>query len=252
MMSKAITKGVVYVVSGAGFTRAAIASAESVKKQSPKLKVHLFTDQTNIESPWINSVAPIENPHVRSKVDYIHQSPYDYTLFLDADTRVVDDISSLFEVLDRFDLAIAHAQHRNHFPTRQKWTTEIPYAFPQMNSGVILFKRNKSTIQLLKDWQKAYHENGFWKDQVTLRELIWKSDLRIHILPPEFNIRFDKYIDIWTEKEAAPKILHYARFKEEHQANYNESRGKIQTRKQHWQAKWIKLKWIWKELKSLV
>ncbi|MEM1320988.1 MAG: putative nucleotide-diphospho-sugar transferase [Bacteroidota bacterium] len=251
-MSKSPTKGIIYITAGASFTRLALASAESAKQHSPNIRVHLFSDQPDVQSPWIDGLSLIENPHVRSKVDYIHQTPFDYTLFLDADTRIISDIHSLFDVLKRFDLAIAHAQKRNHFPTQQKWTEDIPYAFPQMNSGVLLFRKNEKSIQLLKDWQQAYHNNGFWKDQVTLRELIWKSDLRISILPPEFNIRFAKYLDVWTEKEAAPQILHYAKFKEDFNASYQEAKGKIQTRRQHWQAKWIKLKWIWQELKSLV
>lgn len=251
-MIKHKDKGVLYVATGAGFTEMAIASAKSLKEHTSGIKVHLFTDQPNVQSKWIDSTGEIENSHVRSKVDYIHQSPFQYTLFLDADTKIVADISELFQLLDRFDMAIAHAQQRNHFPTLQNWKTELPYAFPQMNSGVVLFRANELTKKLFEDWQEAYHNNGFHKDQVTLRELIWNSALRISILPPEYNIRFVKYLDIWTEKETQPKILHFAAYKDEFEAHYQDAQGKKQTRKQRFQERWIKLKWIWKELKSLV
>ena len=37
---------------------------------------------------------------------------------------------------------------------------------------------------------------------------MWTSDLAIYVLPPEYNIRYRKYLDIWTDREAVPKILH--------------------------------------------
>lgn len=245
-----MSKGVLYVAAGKGFTEMALASAQSVKSHSSRLKTHLFTDQANISSKWVDSVSHIENPHARSKIDYLSKSPFDNTLFLDADTRVVKDISELFQLLDRFEIAIAHAQKRNHFPTTQSWKTQLPYAFPQMNSGVILYKKTEATLKLWQDWQKSYHKTGFHKDQVTLRELLWTSDLKLYILPPEYNIRFEKYLTVWTEKEADPKILHFAEFKEEFQA-HQEVPGKIQTRKQRFQLRWAKLKWIWQQIKSL-
>jgi hypothetical protein len=61
-------------------------------------------------------------------------------------------------------------------------------------------------------WSHAYHEAGFKWDQITLRELMWTSDLAIYVLPPEYNVRYRKYLDIWTAREAVPKILHFAEF----------------------------------------
>jgi hypothetical protein len=45
-----------------------------------------------------------------------------------------------------------------------------------------------------------------------LRELLWGSDLRLHILPPEYNIRYERYLSFWDPKEAVPQILHLAKF----------------------------------------
>jgi hypothetical protein len=197
--------------------------------------------------PAVDSVSPIENPHVRSKIDYIHKTPFDRTLYLDADTRIVADITSLFDLLDRFDLAIAHAHQRNHFATQQIWNVDIPDAFPQMNGGVLLYNHQPETIRLLQDWQRAYHGHAFSKDQVTLRELLWKSDLRIAILPPEYNIRYKKYLDVWTDEEAKPYILHFPEYKER---DARVAGKKLNFReKLEWRLQ--KIKWIWKNLKSL-
>jgi len=67
----------------------------------------------------------------------------------------------------------------------------------------------------LESWSNAYHESEFDKDQVTLRELLWLSDLRIATLPPEYNLRFKKYLKIWEGDEAQPKILHFGEFLED-------------------------------------
>jgi hypothetical protein len=32
------------------------------------------------------------------------------------------------------------------------------------------------------------------------------------ILPPEYNIRYEKYLTVWEEREAIPRILHFAEF----------------------------------------
>ena len=58
-----------------------------------------------------------------------------------------------------------------------------------MNSGVILFKSTTPVLAFLRAWQQAYHSAGFKKDQVTLRELLWGSDLRLISFPR--NIIFD-------------------------------------------------------------
>ena len=78
----------------------------------------------------------------------------------------------------------------------------------------MLFKSSPAVLELLRAWGPAYHSAGFKKDQVTLRELLWLSDLRIHILPPEYNVRYEKYMRVWEEKEAIPRILHFSAFHE--------------------------------------
>ena len=204
--------GVVYIATGEKYVRAAAKSAESVKKHCNNIRIHLFTDISDFRHEFIDGVTVIEQPHRRSKVNYLFKSPYGRTLYLDADTRVVGNIEDVFNLLDNFDIALAHAHQRNHPATLEKWNTNIPYSFPQMNGGVVLFRMNTRVESMLKQWRDAYHTAGFKKDQTTLRELIWNSDLRLTILPPEYNIRYKKYLWIWKKNEAVPKILHLKKY----------------------------------------
>jgi len=61
-------------------------------------------------------------------------------------------------------------------------------------------------------WRRCFHNAGFLQDQMTLRELLWESDLRIATLPPEYNVRFIKYHLMWAEREATSKIFHRRRY----------------------------------------
>ena len=203
--------GVIFVATGE-YARAAVKAAESVRKFCPTLGLQLFTDHSDVPPGVFDRVSPIENPHMRSKVDFMPHTIFERTLYLDTDIRIVEDIREMFSLLDRFDIAIAHAHARNQPSTNDQWKCRIPEAFPQMNSGVILYKKSPPVMKLLTDWGTCYREAGFKKDQVTLRELLWSSDLRIATLPPEYNIRSNKYLKVWEAKEARPKILHYARF----------------------------------------
>lgn len=204
--------GVIYIATGRKYIEMAMKSALSIRKFSPELNIHLFGDWDKQGFNFEKSCAPftsvgmVEDAHYRSKVDYMCKSLYDRTLYLDTDTRVAEDITPMFKLLDRFDIALAHAPER---VTRlQKWNTDVPDSFPQFNSGVILYKNSKEVIQVLSDWKQAFQEAKFRSDQVTLRELLWKSDLRIATLPPEYNLRFFKYIFLWNRREAKAKILH--------------------------------------------
>ena len=210
--------GVVYIVSGKFHTAAATQSARSVRATNPKLAIDIFTDE-EADEELFDKVHNIPSGHLRSKVDWLPKSRFEKTLYLDSDTRVMEDIGQLAELLERFDIALAHGHQRHGARQNIFWNERIPACFPQINGGVILYSGRPSVRAFLENWSRSYHEAGFKWDQITLRELIWKSDLRLYILPPEYNVRYEKYLDIWTEEEATPKILHFARFYDELEAD---------------------------------
>ena len=209
--------GVLYIVTGEKYLHAAIHSARSVRKFAPELGIHLFTGDVNypplIENMGVfDTIEQIENPHRRSKVEYLKNSPFERTLYLDSDTEVVAPITQMYGVLDAFDMAICHAHWRNHVITSKVWNRALPPSFPQFNSGVILYKRNAKTTEVFEAWAKGFEQARFPQDQVTLRETLWNSDIRVYTLPPEYNVRFWKYLYLWNAKEVQPRILHMQKF----------------------------------------
>jgi hypothetical protein len=212
---KSPNHGVVFVATGTRYIRCAIIAARSVQATNPNLPIALFTDDKALaaETPGLFAhVLDIGEVHHRSKIDCMARSPFSRTLFLDADTRVLNDITEMFQLLERYDLAMAHAHARNREATRATWLTPLPDSFPQFNTGVLLYRMNPQMQALFDDWQVAYRKAGFRKDQVTLRELLWHSDLCVATLPPEYNIRYPKYLWLWGRREARPRICHFRRF----------------------------------------
>jgi Nucleotide-diphospho-sugar transferase len=213
-----VTDGVLFVATGRRYIDAGMRAAATVRRHSPDLGVHLFADwrsqgyDFDRDAGPFTSVAEVENPHRRSKIDYLTQTPFDRTLYLDTDTSVRTDITEMFEILDRFDIALCHA-HRRNAPNRTKpWRIPLPAAFPQFNTGVLLYRGTAEVIAFLESWRDAFREARFPQDQVTMRELLWLSDLRVATLPPEYNVRFIKYHYLWTKSEATTKILHLQRY----------------------------------------
>lgn len=228
--------GVIYIAAGKFHAQAAAASARSVRETNPWLEIDLFTDEPEVDGPF-DRIVPFENGHIRSKVDHLASTRFAWTLYLDSDTRVVADLKPMFELLSRFDLAIAHAHARNAGRQNEIWHSEIPDAFPQHNSGVLLYRGEGRTLDFLRAWKAAYHEAGFKWDQVTLRELLWTSDLAVYILPPEYNVRYRKYLDLWESREAVPKILHMADYFNELEKSPDSAKRKDKGLTKFW-AKW--------------
>lgn len=214
----AATQGILYIAAGAKYIRAAMRSVQTVRKHCPGLPTHLFADWPGhafdfSESPYpFTSVDTIADPHRRSKVDYLPRTPFDRTLYLDTDTALNTDIRGAFALLDRFDIALSHGHRRNTAARLKSWHLNLPQAFPQFNSGVMLYRRTAAVVDFLEEWQRAFHDAGFRQDQMTLRELLWASDLRVATLPPEYNVRHLKYHFLWSAKEAATQIFHRRRY----------------------------------------
>lgn len=208
--------GVIFTATGARYIRCAVAAAQSVRAKNPGLAIALFTDDValvpQVGAGLFAHVLDIRNVHHRSKIDCMARSPFARTVFLDADIRVRADITDLFALLDRHDIAMAHAHARNRPQTQAIWQTALPDAYPQFNTGVMAYRLTPEVQTLFIRWKEAYRAAGFRKDQVTMRELLWHAELRVATLPPEYNIRYPKYLWLWSRREARPRICHFYRY----------------------------------------
>lgn len=200
--------GVIYVAQGAGYLDLAERSAASLRAQSPEVPALLFTDQPKVRPGLFAEVRPIQGGGPAPKLACLPHSPFARTLYLDCDTLVLAPLGDLFDLLDRFELAVAHDVRRTSALIREGHRSDPPYAFPQMNCGVMLYRRSAAVTALLADWQARYRAAGRARDQVSFRDLLWESDVRFYVLPPEFNLRRVTEMDAWEPLDARPTILH--------------------------------------------
>jgi hypothetical protein len=198
--------GVIYIATGEKYIKEAIESAASLKEHIPKMPITLFSSSDEVNNSLFERVEIIENPKYEwsDKIKYIAKTPYQKTLFLDADTFVCSDFSEIFSLLLKFDIATAHA------PTRTVYELEnVPESFPEMNTGVILFNDSPHVKMFFDLWLTLYHKSMKKHpepphDQPAFREALYKSQLRIATLTPEYNCRF--IMPGFVDKKV--KILH--------------------------------------------
>lgn len=185
--------GIIYVATGNRCRREAAFSLISLIKSNPSIPITVFTDRTDefgaFEHPRI-TYELIFDPHF-SYIDKLFgflNSPYEKTLFIDADTIVVGDLSDLSQLLDYYDFCAIQDPTNPHAHPPQDYTFTVPDSFAEFNTGVVLYRKNEKVIQLFEDWLDLYKRvPSFRTDQDPLREVIYSSTVRTHVLPKNYN-----------------------------------------------------------------
>jgi len=209
-------RGVAYVALGPSrFRVEALNSLYSLRRRMPDLPAVLFTDARDYPKPEaFDHIVTVENsmdgcssqripwkkPGWLTRIDAFAQAPFERTLFIDTDTEVVGDIEGIFTLLERFDLAAAHAPYRYRAEV-----DGIPDSFPEFNCGVVCIRKSAATRAFIRRWRDAYlAERAHWhNDQHAFRMAAWTEKARVAVLPPEFNLRPARHAGFDT-----PRILH--------------------------------------------
>lgn len=211
---QADSRGVVYVATGKKYYDEACISARSLKA-SNHLRTAIFTDQPPASQDFDLHIPVVSTGDgFLDKVVHLKDSPFEQTLFLDTDTFVCADLSDVFGLLKHFDLAAAH----DHLVREVYPVAGVPQAFPELNTGVLLFRKEPKVVALLDDWVETFmaEKEAFLKkqiagkgfpDQPPFRKAVFSSGLRIAVLPPEYNCMFRYAGSVVGEV----KIMHYAR-----------------------------------------
>lgn len=211
-MNRRNTRVIVYVNSSHEdhrYLNEAVESAKSFKRCYPDVDFLLYTDAPDFASGAFDAVLPASfdipdalsamvhrNGQLAAKLSVLPEVEYDKVMYLGSDTYALKEAAgSLFDLLDRFDLAAAHAPHRISTTHTDAAVSEIPACFPEFNCDLILFRRSRPVLDFLEKWRDMYlgHALGHPHDQGAFRYLAWTSDLRIATLPPEYNYRGGVY-----------------------------------------------------------
>jgi hypothetical protein len=210
-MTARAPRRVVYVATGERHLREAVDSIASLRRHEPNLPVTMFVDPAGrrILSNWgltaTSDDAPVEILHLAEPTYSWTDKPLalagdgavdEEVLFLDSDTRICGPIGEIFDLLEAFDLAAAHAPVRLDRRQPPSLADRVPATFAELNTGVIAFRRTAAVLKLLDRWRRLHLdvlrsiERGTVGDQSTFRVALYESGLRFAVLPPEYNCRF--------------------------------------------------------------
>ena len=199
-------------VCGDAYLPPAILAARSVARTNPDVPVDLFADRP-CDHPVFARVHRVEREWFRPKFEALRRSRFERTIYLDCDVRVLAPLGDVFDALGRFDLAGAHDAYRNARRALARPGEAIPAAFPQINSGVLGMRASAPARRLMEDVEAELLATGARKDQPVLRAQLWRSDLRLLVLPEEYNLMAYRSVLMWSGARAAPRVIHSPRLK---------------------------------------
>ena len=205
-----VPRGVVYAAFGTHCLDECSVSIDGLSKRSPFLPFVVFTDEPD---SWIGRNWKAENVVFLArdslstttltgiKIEAIARSPFSQTLYLDTDTAVLGDVSPLFDLLDRFDVAACTCTPWFGQCTAENLhDSQIPLIFPEYNAGVLVLNSMSSkTINFVTAWKEIFQRNQLdlttrSGDQQAFREAVWVSDVAILTLKQNFNYWADEGI----------------------------------------------------------
>ncbi len=130
-------------------------------------------------------------------------SPFERTLYIDADTTFIKPIQAGFELLDQYDVAVTEenltlkelynkklAGWEINIQERDLTVIETGGVSTRkfINSGVIFFRKNNQTEKLFDDWHSEWMRFQQWDEQLALmRAMHGNQDVKVKHLSVEWN-----------------------------------------------------------------
>lgn len=187
-----MTQGVLYVAVGEKAGRECRTAVESLRLHSD-LDVMVAGDQP-VEGTTFHPFEDRGKPGRWAKVNLDKISPWDDTLFLDADTRVRKDISFGFRLLDLgWDFVMVGSIPQggdvlNHATDEERKVTlmEIPFDPYQLNTGVMWFRKTTRVKRFFAAWRDEWKR---WRgiDQGAFLRALNRRPMAIALLGRPYN-----------------------------------------------------------------
>jgi hypothetical protein len=207
------SKGVLYIATGKKWLDEAEYSVASLKRHMPNVQTALVTD-TPLENTQFDQVIVVPKCEYvwRFKIEHMKSSPFDYTVFLDTDTYVVQDFSELFEMLTHFDMGMVWENAQVHNKPLHVHP-HMPDYFFGFNTGVLAFRKTEGVVQFIDRWLQRLEEYKRTEpgnspllvhDQPAFHEVLLASPIRFLVLPNSYNFNVWK---VGLARKPA-KILH--------------------------------------------
>lgn len=193
--------GFVCAATGKRFVAECKASIASLRATHGDVSIEVYTDAPD-EFPGIGHL--IENPvfGFADKLVAMQRCSFERWIYIDTDATVLGDLTPIFAVLDRYDIALTHAPMRFNHPTYE--LSLGARTLPQFGAGFLAMKNNprfmaqwRANDELVIPRAKEFYVNGpkttefRANDQISLRQTLiemW-DEITIFTLPGEYNVR---------------------------------------------------------------
>jgi hypothetical protein len=211
-----LSDGIVMCATGRKFLDEARVAVRQIRRVYPDMPICVFTDDPDAAADLGGAeIAVIAQPRYGNSDKFyaLLNTPFQHTLYLDTDVHVRGGLEELFELLARFDVLACYDAARFQYPDYELAIGTA--AEPQLNGGVLGLRDAR---RFAAAWQDEYDRFVAWLeqhvpadarlywDQVALRAAVLRSGLRLHILPPEYNMRPNQIVAL------PPKIVHNRAF----------------------------------------
>jgi hypothetical protein len=190
-----MTKGILYCATQKKYLVEAATSVKSLRKYHDwpaaiVVPIHLINEP---EIKYFNKILTSNFNEVStygSKIFALQLTPYESTLFLDGDTFIGNQINGLFDILDYCDLSLC-PERNNYHTVLNNYGLRCYESISEFNTGVILFRNSDKVKAFLNLWKELYIKfyTVTYIDQLSFREAILESDIKLLPLNIEYNFR---------------------------------------------------------------
>lgn len=175
--------GVIYAASmERKYTLAAKNSVFSLKEHFPSVHTTLYVESTIVDSECYELFDNVVTNNVpnnpRAKLWALSQTPYEKTLYLDADTLIEsDEVQTVFDQLHDNNIVFTLIRPYNSNP--QGYLDDPEYKY---HGGVFLYDRK--CLKFMKRWWSAWLEGttGTWTYKHDRRMRVWDQFYLYHLL----------------------------------------------------------------------
>jgi len=145
-------EGVLYIVFGSRYQAEARRSIDSLRRVCPTIRIAVITDSewTDHPIPDLFILKPAEASYA-NRMRYAYDSPFDRTLCLDSDTIVARDISSIFGMLDYYDVGFHFGGPYINEPNGLKFQMRAA-------TSVFVFKKGEHVAEFFSKWSDEYYK----------------------------------------------------------------------------------------------
>lgn len=198
------TRGVCYIAYGSKALRAAARAIDVLRKFSDLPVSLVCSEQTRLDGIQHIPFEDISFGARRSKVFLDTLTPYDHTLYMDADTRVKSaDFLKGFEALEKgWDMAMAFSENQGSKLFAHIDREEIDYTAEKLNNvlplqlqaGVMWFAKTAATEAFFQAWRNEWvlfkHH-----DQAALLRALYTTPCKIWLLGLDWNSRRGEIVE---------------------------------------------------------